>query len=139
MPWIFRRKGLTCSGCYCGALSSLSVQDRVERVSGGRAQLGHCLTVFCLRGDECGGGAQEAEQDRCKEEESEFGLGCFLLQLLPGHPGKRSSSVIGDLGPKPQRTKNPGGGGGIQKLGEVSEAIGVAWTGQAGRARREGS
>lgn len=46
------------------------------------------------------------------KRESEFGLGCFHLELLPGHPGKKSSSVIGSLGPKLQRkTKPPVGGG----------------------------
>ena len=44
--------------------------------------------------------------------ENEFGLGCFDLELPTGHWAERSSSVSGNLGPKPQRKgQNPGVGG----------------------------
>lgn len=56
-----------------------------------------------------GAGTQEEGQEDVRgEREGEFGLGCFHSELLPRRPGKKCSSVIGSLGPKPQREdQNP--------------------------------
>lgn len=53
-------------------------------------------------GKDKGARTENEEQEGVRNEEREFGLGCFHLELLPGHPGK-SSSVIGSLGPKLQK------------------------------------
>lgn len=73
-------------------------------------------------GKDKGARTKNKEQEGVRNGEREFGLGCFRLELLPGHPGK-SSSVIGSLGPNLQKRPKPlWVWGGIEKLREVSEA-----------------
>lgn len=65
--------------------------------------------TVCWQG--CWDHRRRAEQMKGMRRKNEFGLGCFDLELSPRHWAERSSSVSGNLGPKPQRGgPNPWGG-----------------------------